>query len=82
MPNMISEPWIDSMGHILHSIEEIEWMEAIDAQDREDDLKRWATQTALRDMLVPVVGISIDGKQLFKNKFTNEICYQDGTQVE
>lgn len=70
--------WLDETGHVRHSAEEIAWMEEIDRQDREEELKRWSFETAKRAILMPMAGISLDGKQLYRNRYTGDICFENG----
>ena len=70
--------WPDENGDIRHSSEEIAWMEELDLQDMEDDIKRWATKSVKNDILVPIQGISLEGKQIFFNRYTEEICFENG----
>ncbi|MCK9615783.1 MAG: hypothetical protein M0R48_09895 [Candidatus Omnitrophica bacterium] len=68
-------------GGLFISADEIEWMEEFDKQEREDDLKRRAIDSARRDMLAPTA-YALNGKKIFRNIYTGDLCFADGSEVK
>ena len=67
-------------GGIFISDDEIRWMEELDHQEREEEMSSWAIQNSAREILRPTK-ISLNGKSLYRNIYTQELCFDDGMQA-